>query len=125
MIKITQSGSLNNFEKFLKNCSNLNILKILNDCGKQGVMALELATPIDSGITAKSWSYDVFSNEEYHSVNWYNSETAGSVPLAVIIQYGHATRNGSFVEGRDFINPALRPILDKLAKDIWKEVTNA
>jgi hypothetical protein len=88
-----------------------------------GVQALRISTPKDSGITADSWGYKIVNSKESIAIIWFNSEDAGSVPLAVLLQYGHGTRNGGYVQGRDYINPALRPIFDSIAEDAWAEIT--
>ena len=96
--------------------------------GRMGVKALEEATPKDSGETAKSWYYTIEHDKvnKTYSLNWYNSNVENDwFPVAIMLQYGHATRNGGYVKGMDYINPALRPIFEQLADDAWKEVTNA
>jgi hypothetical protein len=90
-----------------------------------GVAALQAATPKDSADTANGWYYEIVSKPGYFAIHWLNSNIVnpGQIPVAVLIQYGHATRNGGYVEGVDYINPALRPIFDQMAADMWKEVT--
>jgi hypothetical protein len=87
-------------------------------------MALKNATPVDSGETANSWDYEIRHYPGGASIAWTNSHVVDGVPIAIILQYGHATRNGGYVQGRDYINPALRPIFEKMANDLWEEVTN-
>jgi hypothetical protein len=82
-------------------------------------------TPVESGETADSWSYEVFDNTEFCGITWSNSNVVDGVPIAIVLQYGHATRNGGFVAGQDYINPALQPIFDDLTEALWKEVTRA
>ena len=125
MIKITQSGSFKNTDRFLKNVSKVDYRSVLNRYGQEGVDALSNATPVDSGETSYSWTYEVTYKNGQYKLEWYNTHMAGSAPVAILIQYGHATRNGGYVEGIDFINPALKPIFEKMANDAWKEVTNA
>lgn len=99
-------------------------MRILNHYGRKGVAALRAATPVDSGDTAKSWSYKIYSFRNSFKITWKNSNVNDGVSIAVLIQYGHATGTGGYVQGRDYINPAIRPIFDKLANDVWREVTN-
>lgn len=100
-------------------------LDALHRYGQEGVDALSAATPRDTGTTAASWSYEVRHGNNEVSIYWNNSNAPYGVPVAVLIQYGHTTRNGGYVQGIDYINPALRPVFDKIANDIWKEVTTA
>lgn len=91
--------------------------------GRKGVKALEEATPVDSGITAKSWNYNVEHRGDRVVIDFYNENENLGCPIAIILQYGHATRNGGFVYGRDYINPAIQSVFDELANEAWKEVT--
>lgn len=126
MFTFKQRGNFNNTEKFLKKSLGRNYQDVLERYGRQGVEALSAATPIDSGETSASWYYDIIQNEAKGTVSvvWKNSNVNKGVNIAVILQYGHATKNGSWVEGRDYINPALKLIFDKLAEAAWKEVTS-
>lgn len=99
-------------------------MAILNRYGEQGVAALAAATPVDSGNTAGQWSFKVIGNRKEATILWTNSHIINGVKIAIILQYGHGTRNGGYVQGRDYINPAMRPVFDKMAEDVWKEVTN-
>lgn len=123
MIRIKQKGSFNKTEKFLKKSFGRDYISVLEKFGQQGVSALSAATPIDSGLTATSWSYKITQNDSSISINWENSNVQHGVNIAIILQYGHGTRNGGYVSGRDYINPALKPIFDKMADAAWKEVT--
>lgn len=123
MIKITQSGSFAKTEGYLKKLKDLRMLHSLEKYGSQGVNALSNATPRDSGLTAQSWTYTIVNRPGYYSIRWHNTNVRDGIPIAVLIQYGHATRNGGYVQGRDYINPALRPIFDRIAAEAWKEVT--
>lgn len=123
MIEIKQSGDFKNTEKFLTRASKLPYLDILNKYGQIGVNALASATPIDSGLTASSWDYSIKMTKNSFKIYWTNSNRVGSVLIAVILQYGHATRNGGYVQGRDYINPAIQPIFDSMQDEVWKEVT--
>ena len=119
-IRISQTGNFKKIEKFLKRVSNKEYLKILDSYGKKGVQALSSATPVRSGKTSSSWGYEIYNN----SIYWTNDDINKGVNIAVILQYGHGTRNGGYVQGRDYINPAIRPIFDSMVDDIWKEVTS-
>lgn len=99
--------------------------RILSKYGEMGVLALSRATPKDSGETARSWSYEIEKTGSGYKLVWKNSHVNKGVPIAIILQYGHGTRNGGYVQGRDYINPALRPIFDGIAADSWKEMTSA
>lgn len=124
MITFRQKGDFSKTSKYLKKLNKFNIDKILDSCCKQGVAALASATPVDTGLTAKSWYYEIEKKNGRYAVNFCNSNVNKHVPIAIILQYGHATGNGGWVEGRDYINPALKPIFDKIAKDAWEEVIN-
>ena len=97
--------------------------RILDKYGKLGVEALSAATPVDTGLTAKSWYYKVQRSRSSASITFYNSNIQNGIPIAIIIQTGHGTRNGGWVQGRDYINPALRTVFDKFANEAWREVT--
>lgn len=122
MIIFKQKGNFSNTEKFLKKAIRADYLRILNAYGRRGVAALASATPVDTGLTSASWDYKIKISKNAYYINWTNSHVEDGVPIAIVIQYGHATRNGGYVEGRDFINPAMRPIFDEMAKEIWREV---
>ena len=123
MIKVTHKGSFKNVEAFLKRMKKREQFAALEKYGSIGVRALAAATPVDSSETANSWYYEIINRPGYFSIQWLNSNMEDGISIAAIIQYGHATRNGSWVEGRDYINPAMRPIFDQIANDMWKEVT--
>lgn len=125
MITLKQSGSFKNTEKFLKNAYGQNYRSVLERYGQLGVLALSAATPVRTGNTAHSWSYEIIQNENFLSIIWTNSHIEKGVNIAIILQYGHATRNGGYVSGRDYINPAMRPIFDQMAQELWKEVRKA
>lgn len=125
MISIRTKGSFDKTEKMLKKSLGRDYRSILEKYGQQGVLALTAATPIDTGLTALSWDYEIEQGPDHISVVWKNSNVQkGYCNVAIILQYGHGTRNGGYVEGRDYINPALQPIFDQLADAAWKEVTN-
>lgn len=124
MITVSQKGSFKNTESFLKKIKKKSYMKILEKYARLGVSALSTATPKDTGYTAASWSYEIEQNDTGLSIHWTNSHIEkGYANIALLLQYGHGTRNGGYVEGRDYINPAMRPIFDKMAKDVWLEVT--
>lgn len=125
MIKITTSGSFKNTEKFLGFLKNKSEYRNLRMYADRGLEALRNATPVDTGKTAASWYYEITESNGRISVSYKNSNMIGNTPIVILIQYGHATRNGSYVQGRDFINPAIKPIFDEIAENIWKEVTSA
>lgn len=124
MISIKQKGDFSKTEKFLKKSFGRDYLDVLEKYAQQGVAALSAATPIDSGRTAISWEYEIIQNDSSISILWKNINTNKGVNIALILQYGHGTRNGGYVSGRDYINPALQPIFDKMADAAWKEVTS-
>lgn len=123
MISFTTKGSFRNTEKYLSRLSKLQLDSILNKYGSIGVNALSNATPADSGLTSGSWSYSIKSGPGYYSIRWHNSHEVAGTPLVILLQYGHGTGTGGYVQGRDFINPAVRPIFNQIADEAWKEVT--
>lgn len=124
-ISISSSGSFKNTQRFLKYMSKMDIRSILNKYGEKGVKALNQVTPTQTGRTAASWSYTVEATRGTYSIAWTNDVMAGEVPLVILLQYGHGTGTGGYVAGRDFINPAIQPIFDQIASDVWKEVKRA
>lgn len=125
MIKFKHKGNFNKLEKFLVYISGANYLNILNKYGQQGVAALSAATPTDSGETADSWGFELEHGTNTTIIRWTNTSTNDGVNIAVLLQYGHGTGTGGYVQGRDYINPAMAPIFDRIAKEAWKEVTQA
>lgn len=125
MISIKQKGDFKKTEKFLKKSLGRDYRRVLEKYGELGVEALSAATPVDSGETAASWYYEIIQKESSMSVIWKNRNVQKGVNIAVILQYGHGTRNGGYVEGRDYINPALKPIFESLAEAAWKEVSSS
>ncbi len=122
VIVFRQKGSWTKTRRFLKHCSAVDLDSILDRYGQEGVEALTAATPKDTGKTAASWSYEVRKSKENISIVWTNTNNVDGVPIAVILQYGHGTRNGGYVEGTDYINPAMRPIFERIAARAWGEV---
>ena len=124
MITFRQKGDFSKFNRYLERLKEAVKLGDLNKYGRQGVQALSSATPIESGETANSWYYKINRTKESVAITFHNSNIQNGVPIAIILQYGHGTGTGGWVEGRDYINPAIQPIFDKIAEDAWKEVTN-
>ena len=122
VIVFRQKGNFKNTERFLKRANRFSIDQLLERYGQEGVEALRAATPKDTGLTANSWYYKVKKETDRITITWSNSNIQNGVPIAVILQYGHATRNGGYVEGIDYINPAMRPIFDRIAARAWEEV---
>ena len=125
MITIKQKGNFAETDAFLKKVSKMDVLSILNRYGARGVSALRSNTPTDTGLTANSWTYEIAQTSSGYRIYWKNSNIVNGVPIAIILQYGHGTGTGGYVEGRDYINPALRPIFDEIAESAWKEITSA
>ena len=123
MISFNQKGDFSKLTSFLEKAKEGAHMSILDKYGREGVAALSAATPVDSGLTASSWYYKVEYTKRGASIGFYNSNIQNGIPIAVILQYGHGTRNGGWVEGRDYINPAIQPIFDKIANEAWREVT--
>nr|UVY31413.1 MAG: Minor capsid protein [Bacteriophage sp.] len=122
VVMFRQKGDFRRTSDFLKRANRLNLDVILNQYGQEGVEALRAATPKDTGTTANSWSYVVHKGTGSITITWSNSNIVDGVPIAVILQYGHGTRNGGYVQGTDYINPAMKPIFDKIAQRAWEEV---
>lgn len=125
MITFESTGSFKNMEKFLKRMSKNDIFDTLERYAQEGVRALASATPKNSGITADSWGYELKKDGRFYSITWTNSNRHNGFPVAVMLQYGHGTGTGGYVRGQDYINPAIRPIFDRIAEDVWKAVTSA
>lgn len=125
MISVRQKGDLKETEKFLKKSfGRFQWRSTLEKYGRLGVESLSAATPLESGMTAASWEYKIIQNNNGYSIVWNNLNIVNGVNIAVILQYGHATKNGGWVEGIDYINPALKKIFKKLADEAWKEVSS-
>lgn len=122
VVMFRQKGDFRRTSDFLKRANRLNLDVILNQYGQEGVEALRAATPKDTETTANSWSYAVHKGTGSITITWSNSNIVDGVPIAVILQYGHGTRNGGYVQGTDYINPAMKPIFDKIAQRAWEEV---
>ena len=124
MISFRQKGDFSKLTRFLEKAKESVHIGDLDKYGREGVAALASATPVDSGNTANSWYYNIENKKGSVAITFYNSNIQNGVPIAIILQYGHGTRNGGWVQGRDYINPAIQPIFDKIAESAWKEVSN-
>lgn len=122
VIVFKQRGNWDHTRKFLKHASKVSIDLILEKYGQKGVDALASATPKATGKTAASWVYKITKTAETLTITWSNTNIVNGVPIAVILQYGHATRNGGYVEGVDYINPAIKPVFEEIARQAWGEV---
>lgn len=121
MISLTSKGDFRKTEKFMKNARTKKLMSILKQYGEEGVAALMVATPLDTGRTASSWRYEIKVENNCIRLEFHNDNIQNGVPIAIILQYGHGTGTGGWVEGRDYINPAIQPVFDKIAKSAWKE----
>lgn len=119
---VDHKGDFSKTMSFLKTDNFANIISILNKYGEMGVNALSSATPVESSKTANSWYYKIEKKYEIYSLQFYNSNINKGVPIAIILQYGHGTGTGGWVEGRDYINPSIQPIFDRIAEELWMEV---
>lgn len=123
-ITVSHSGSFSKSEKFFKRMQDRKTWDVLRGVCEKGLHKLESATPKDTGKTAQSWEYNIEMTPYSVQVYFNNTNvTSGGVPVVILIQYGHGTRNGAYVQGNDFINPVMRPIFDEIANTLWKEVT--
>ena len=125
MLGYNSSGSFDNLEKFLKKVLAKDIIPSLDSYAQQGVAALSAATPAESGFTASSWGYEIIRDADETSIIWTNTHVVDDTPVVILLQYGHGTGTGGYVQGRDFINPALQPLFDKIAADVWRVVSNS
>ncbi len=124
MIKVAHRGNFNNLEKFLNSVKGKRYLNKLDKYGQMGVEALSAATPTDTGLTASSWTYEIVQNGTTTTISWLNTNVNNGVNIALILQMGHGTGTGGYVQGRDYINPAMQPVFDQIAEEAWKEVTS-
>ena len=123
MISFRQKGDFSKLNKFLEKAKGVAHLSILDKYGREGVAALASATPVDTGKTADSWFYEISHDSGSATITFSNSNINNGVPIAIILQYGHGTGTGGWVEGRDYINPAIQPVFDKIVDEAWEEVT--
>lgn len=124
-ITFETSGNFDNMERFLHNVQKIDIRGILASVGQEGVSALAQATPVETGLAAHSWSYEVTGGGGSYQIAWLNGDIENGFNVVAALQYGHGTGTGGWVPGRDFINPAMRPVFDKIADRFWKAVTSA
>jgi hypothetical protein len=125
VIRIETRGSFQNTEKFLKRMSTGEIFRALKSYGVMGMDALSNATPTESGLTADSWTYEVVHTRGSWQIIWKNDNVVAGTPLVILLQFGHGTGTGGYVQGRDFINPAIKPVFDKIAEEVWRVVTTS
>lgn len=124
MIRLKSSGNYSKATSYLERLKEVAKISILDHYGKMGVDALSAATPVDTGLTARSWNYEIIRSRNGFTLRFNNTNIQNGVPIAIILQYGHGTRNGGYVSGRDYINPAIQPVFDEMAENLWKEVRN-
>ena len=124
MFSLNSQGSFKKSKSFLANLSKSDMFSGLDKYGSRGVEALSKATPTESGLTASSWTYDVERGKGFATIKWSNTNTRSGVNVAILLQYGHGTGTGGYVAGRDYINPAIQPIFDEIAADVWKKVSH-
>ena len=125
MISLESSGSFENSDRFFEKMRRREIFRALDRLAQDGVAALASATPADTGITASSWDYAIRRDGKSYTIFWTNDSQNKGFPIAIALQYGHGTGTGGYVQGRDYINPSIRPIFDQIAESVWKEVTSA
>ena len=125
MIVVEAKGNFKRLDAFLNKMSRGDLFKELDKFGREGVNALASATPIDSGMTASAWNYEIRNSGGSWTISWSNSHIVDGVPIAIILRYGHGTGTGGYVQGRDYINPAIQPVMDRIAENVWKAVTSA
>ena len=123
MISFRQKGDFSKLTSFLERAKESVKIGDLDKYGREGVAALSSATPIDSGKTANSWNYEIINKNGSVTISFNNSNIQNGVPIAIILQYGHGTKNGGWVQGRDYINPAIQPVFDEIVDKAWREVT--
>lgn len=123
MISITSKGDYANTYAALRRLGGDKKIDKLDEYGKAGVAALSSATPVDTGKTAKAWRYRIVSTKNRTAIEWYNINVVNGAPIAILLQYGHGTGTGGYIQGIDYVNPAMRPVFDQIASSFWKEVT--
>lgn len=125
LFSFESSGSFKKTDNFLQRMLKGDMFSSLEQFAREGVDALSSATPVDSGLTAGSWNYEIRKSRGFYQIIWTNSNVVDGRPIAILLQYGHGTGTGGYVEGYDYINPAMRPVFDRLAENVWKAVTSA
>lgn len=123
IITFTHTGNFSKTTSFFNRIHKVDYQSILEKYGQAGVDALAAATPVSTGVTASSWSYEIVQEDGRSTIYWNNANVQNGVSIAVILQYGHGTKNGGFVQGRDYINPAMQKVFESIASDAWKEVS--
>jgi hypothetical protein len=124
MIRVEVKGDLRKTKKFLKKLEDNDIRSKLDQWGEMGVNALADATPVDTGLVARSWGYRIVETRKGPTIAWYNTNVEDGALVAILIQYGHGTGTGGYVQGRDYINPAMLPVFEKIANDVWRMMTS-
>lgn len=122
MFSFSSSGSFDQTEAWLRRLQSGQMFAQLSKFGQEGVNALASATPVESGLTASSWTYEIVQDAGSYSIIWSNTNVVNGTPVAILLQYGHGTGTGGYVQGRDYINPALQPIFDRIADEVWRAV---
>lgn len=123
MIRFEHKGNFSKLDRYFRRVQNTTNNLDLDEFGRRGVAALSSATPVKTGLASRSWYYKIVKTKDSATIMFCNSDIENGAPIAIILQYGHATKNGGWVEGRDYINPSIQPIFDELANNAWKEVT--
>lgn len=123
MITFRQKGNFSKLNRYFERVKEVVKVGDLDRFGREGVQALSSATPRDTGLTATSWEYSIERSSNRVSITFNNTNIQNGVPIAIILQYGHGTRNGGYVQGRDYINPAIQPVFDEIVENLWREVT--
>lgn len=124
MITFRQKGDFSKLTRYLERVKEAARIGCLDKYGRAGVAALSSATPVETGVTASSWYYEISHTNGSATISFYNSHVNKGVPIAIILQYGHGTGTGGWVQGRDYINPAIQPVFDEITEEAWREVTN-
>lgn len=125
MIIFESKGDFKNTDRFFKKMSRLDVSAAMKFLGERGVQALRSGTPVDSGLASESWDYEITKSKRSSTITWINYDVENGFPVAIMLQYGYATGTGGYVRGIDYINPAIRPIFDEIAEELWKVVTSA
>jgi hypothetical protein len=125
MISFSVTGSTKRTEAFLRKAAKGDIFRSLDASAQEGVSALVSGTPVDSGLAADSWGYEIERSGKSVTIKWTNKDVENGFPVAIMLQYGHGTGTGGYVQGQDYINPAMRPVFDRIADQVWKAVTSA
>lgn len=124
MISFSLSGSTEKTSSFLARMQSADLYSSISSLAQRGVTALQSATPVESGATAAAWSYEIQTSSTGITISWINTNSVNGVNIAVILQFGHGTGTGGYVSGRDYINPAIKPVMDEIANEVWRKVTS-